>query len=92
MTSSPPTLAPAAGAALTAATEPDDDWVADASHLASDIRQRHRSLLHDLRIEVVAGGVVLHGRAATFYGKQVAQHEVMRHAVTVLANRIVVGR
>jgi hypothetical protein len=74
-----------------ALTVPADDRAAAAGHLASDIRERHRSLLRDLRIEVVAGGVVLHGRANTFYGKQVAQQEVMRCSV-VVANRIVVGR
>ena len=90
MTSNLPTIVPATGASRRAMTGPADDRVAAASHLASDIRERHRSLLRDLRIEVVAGGVVLHGRANTFYGKQVAQHEVMRYSV-VVTNRIVVG-
>jgi hypothetical protein len=85
MTSNPLTIASAAGPPCRATPGSADD-------LASDIRERHRGLLRDLRIEVVAGGVVLHGRANTFYGKQVAQHEVMRHSVTVVANRIVVGR
>jgi hypothetical protein len=75
---------------LRAATDPDDGTAA-VSRLASDVRGRHRGLLRDLRIEVVPGGVVLHGHARTFYGKQVAQEEVMRHAV-VVANRIMVGR
>ena len=89
MTSYPTTPTPAAGAVPTATPERADDW--DMSHLASDVRERHRSLLRVLRIEVVAGGVVLHGHANTFYGKQVAQQEVMRHWA-VVANRIVVGR
>ena len=92
MTSNLPPTPTAAGAPCRAVTGPGDDRAAAATHLASDIRERHRSQLRDLRIEVVAGGVVLHGRATTFYGKQVAQHEVMRHAVAVVANRIVVGR
>jgi hypothetical protein len=76
-----------------ALTEPTDGRVAAVSKLASDIRQRHRTLLRELRIEVVTGGVVLHGRAYSFYGKQVALHEVMRRSgVTVVANRIVVDR
>jgi hypothetical protein len=91
MTSNLPTTPTAAGAPCRAVTGPGDDRAAAATHLASDIRERHRSLLRDLRIEVVAGGVVLHGRANTFYGKQIAQHEVMRHSV-VVANRIVVAR
>jgi hypothetical protein len=60
--------------------------------LATDIRNGHRGLLHELRIEVVEGGVVLRGRAGTFYGKQVALHEVRRQCeIAVLANHITVG-
>jgi hypothetical protein len=85
MISSPLPTPPAAGAASS------DGVLAAAVRLAADIRRRHRYLLRDLRIEVVAGGVVLHGRAVTFYGKQLAQHEVMRRSFTIVANRIVVG-
>jgi hypothetical protein len=92
MTSYLPAVAPATGKPRHAVTDPADDRAAAACHLESDIRERHRSLLRDLRIEVVAGGVVLHGHADTFYGKQVAQQEVMRRAITVVANRIVVAR
>lgn len=64
----------------------------DVTELAADIRERHRSLLRDLRLEVVDNGVVLHGHAYSFYGKQVALHEVLRREVPVVANRIAVGR
>ncbi|MCE9564292.1 MAG: hypothetical protein K8U57_19790 [Planctomycetes bacterium] len=42
-----------------------------------------------MRIEIVEGGVVLRGRASSFYGKQVAFHEVLlRGQFAVLANQI----
>jgi hypothetical protein len=57
--------------------------------LATEVRIRHRDCLRELQIEVVVGGVVLHGRAITFYGKQIAFHEVRhRSRLTVVANRI----
>jgi hypothetical protein len=60
--------------------------------LAAEIRARHRGLLRELRIEAVEGGVALFGRAYTFYGKQVALHEVRRRCRTpVVANHIIVG-
>jgi hypothetical protein len=85
-------LGPPAGASPYTTTEPAGGPMAVATQMASDIRQRHRGLIRALRIEVVAGGVVLHGQANTFYGKQMAQHEVMRRSVVVVANRIVVVR
>jgi hypothetical protein len=73
-------------------TEHADGRAAAASDLASEIRARHRNLLRELRIEVVAGGVVLHGHAYTFYGKQVALSEVsQRCEIAVVANHITVG-
>lgn len=60
--------------------------------LADDVRNGHRGILHELAIELVAGGVVLRGRAATFYGKQVALHEVRRRCrLSVVDNHITVG-
>jgi hypothetical protein len=59
--------------------------------LAAAILRLHRSLVRELRIEVVGGGVVLRGRAATFYGKQLALHEVLRRGLAVVANDIVVA-
>jgi hypothetical protein len=37
---------------------------------------RNRGRLHELTIHRVEGGVILHGRAVSFYGKQIAFHEV----------------
>jgi hypothetical protein len=60
--------------------------------LAADIRARHRALLREFRIEEVSGGVALHGFAYSFYGKQIAQHEILRRGdLTIVANSIVVG-
>lgn len=59
--------------------------------LATDIRSRLRGLLWELRIVVEDGGAVLHGRATSFYGKQLALHEARRANVAVVANRIVVS-
>lgn len=77
---------------MDALTERSAILESDVSELAAAIRERHRCLLRELRIEVVNEGVVLHGHAYNFYGKQVALHEVLRHEVPVVANRIAVGR
>ena len=75
-----------------APTEPAGRPAAAESELAADIRSRHRSLLRELRIDVVEGGVILHGHAYSFYGKQIAQHEVLRRTgLVLLANRIAVA-
>ena len=57
--------------------------------LATEVRNRHRDCLRELQIEIAEGGIVLYGRAITFYGKQIAFHEVRRlSSLTVVANRI----
>src|SRR4051794_8710311 len=59
--------------------------------LAAEIRLLHRAAIRELRIELTDGGAVLHGRASSFYGKQLAFHEVTRRGrLTVIANRVVV--
>ena len=75
-----------------APTKPTPEQRAAARELAAEVRRRHRGLLRELWIEVDAGGFVLHGHASSFYGKQVAFHEVLRlGAGPVVANRIAVG-
>lgn len=57
--------------------------------LAAEIQTRHRSHLREFRIEVVEGGIILFGRSVTFYGKQIAFHEVCEGCeCPVLANQI----
>jgi hypothetical protein len=64
----------------------------ELNELAADIRRRHRVLLRDFHIEEVSGGVALHGHAYSFYGKQIAQHEILRRGdLAVVVNSIVVG-
>ncbi len=58
--------------------------------LAISIRHRHRSVIGELRIEPVDGGVILRGNARTFYGKQVAQEEVLQQQLVVIANHMFV--
>ncbi len=52
----------------------------------------HRRLgnrIRDLRVQVLATGVVLQGRAATYHAKQLAQHAAMELAgFPILANDI----
>lgn len=61
----------------------------DLAQLAAQIRNRHRSHLRDFRIEAVWGGVILYGRASSFYGKQIAFHEVCSDGrFAVVANQI----
>ena len=76
---------------MRALTPPATTRAASTGELVADIRLRHRALLREFWIEVGDAGAVLHGRASSFYGKQVALHEVRRHAeVVVVANRIMV--
>jgi hypothetical protein len=62
------------------------------AELAAEIRATHRALIRELRIEPVAGGVIIRGRASTYYGKQVAFHEVRRRCGrAVVGNQVCVG-
>lgn len=50
----------------------------DFEQLVAEILSRYRSDLQTLTIEVVGTGVVLRGVAFSYYGKQMALHEVRR--------------
>jgi hypothetical protein len=57
--------------------------------LATSVLKRHRSHLRELRIVVVEDGVILQGNAVTFYGKQIALHEVRSECkCVVVGNQI----
>ena len=45
-----------------------------ANRAAAILLQRWGRYVHDFRVETLPGGLVLHGRAATYYAKQLAQH------------------
>jgi hypothetical protein len=56
--------------------------------LAEVIRLRYRAVINEIEIQAAERGVVLHGSAATYYGKQIAQHELLRRGFAVIANHI----
>ena len=57
--------------------------------LAAEIRTYHRSHLRELRFEVLLSGVVIRGVSRSYYGKQLALHEIRRRCrLLVTANRI----
>ena len=73
---------------LGATTDPSDLEVV-VQQVAAELLAAHRSCLRELQIQVVEGGVVIRGRSISFYGKQLAFHEVShRCGQVVLANEI----
>lgn len=64
---------------------------ADTEPLEALVRQWLAGRVHvrDLRVVVLEDGVVLEGRAATYYAKQLAQHVVVKIlGLPLRANRI----
>jgi hypothetical protein len=62
------------------------------ARVAQEIVKQHRSHLRDLEILVTRRGIILHGLARSYYGKQLAFHEVSRRlGMRVIANHIVVA-
>jgi hypothetical protein len=56
------------------------------------LQKRLGSRIRNLRVQLLPHGLVLQGRAATFYAKQLAQHVAMElAAVPILANDIEVS-
>lgn len=47
-------------------------------HIECEVVIRHRGRLRELTIHRIEGGVVLLGRAMSYYGKQIAFHEVKK--------------
>ena len=63
-----------------------------ADRIKIAIREATSGKVHRLRVDVAVAGIVLRGRSATFYSKQVAQHVAMRMAGDrQLVNEIEVG-
>lgn len=57
--------------------------------MSAEILASHRDHLRELKIEIVEGGIIIRGCAVSFYGKQIAFHEVSRRCGSaVLANEI----
>lgn len=60
-------------------------------HLAALVRDRLGNRLQDFQLEADENGLVLSGRARTYYVKQLAQHMIMAvAAVPIAANNIMV--
>jgi hypothetical protein len=57
--------------------------------LEAQVERRLFGRVRDLQLRVREGGLVLHGRAATYYAKQLAQHAVMQATeLPIRANEI----
>jgi hypothetical protein len=53
------------------------------------MQRRLGTQVRGLRVQVLPDGLILRGRAATYYAKQLAQHAAMELATTpILANEI----
>lgn len=64
----------------------------DLDRLVTQVQRELSSRLRDFRVERKGKGVVLAGRVATYYAKQLAQHAVMRATVLpILENEIEVS-
>ncbi len=64
----------------------------EIDRLGARVRHQLSGRLNDLRLELRDGGIVLRGRARTYYAKQLAQHAVMRATdVAILRNEIEVS-
>jgi hypothetical protein len=75
-------------------TKPTIDLAAanGAAELETHLLCRLSGQVHEFRLVVGAGGLVLRGRARTYYAKQLAQHAVMEATgLPILANKIEVA-
>lgn len=68
----------------------DDTLVADeVAEATTHLQDYLRGRLRDASVSVHAGGVVISGKASSFYVKQLAQHAVMaRVSLPITANTI----
>jgi hypothetical protein len=61
----------------------------ELKRLEAQLRTRLRSYVCDFQMIVQDGGLVLYGRARSYYGKQLAQHGVMEKSrLPIRANNI----
>jgi hypothetical protein len=75
-------------------TEPSIDLTTanGATELEVRIQCRLGGQIREFRLVVVEKGLILHGRAHTYYAKQLAQHAVMEATeLRILANEIEVS-
>jgi hypothetical protein len=70
-------------------TEPETTTDPVLEQLEVDLRSQLRGRVAKLRLALHAAGLVLYGRAATFYAKQLAQHALMEATdLPIAANEI----
>jgi hypothetical protein len=64
----------------------------DVGRLEEMVRRRVRGQVEDLRVLVLGHGLILRGRAPTYYVKQLAQHAILGASrLPLLANEIEVA-
>jgi hypothetical protein len=64
----------------------------EIDRLGDRVRHQLSGRLQDFRLELRDRGIVLRGRARTYYAKQLAQHAVMRATdVPILRNEVEVS-
>lgn len=64
----------------------------ECQYLEADLRQRLHGRIRNLRIEHRPDGIVLQGQTRSYYGKQLAQSEVMdRSDLPIVSNEITVS-
>ena len=57
--------------------------------LENRVQEKLNGRVHNLRLDLHASGIVLHGFARTYYAKQLAQHAVMAETqLPIMANEI----
>ena len=67
----------------------DRPGIAEIDQLEAHVQSRLNGRIRDLRLLVRGHGLVLQGRASTYYAKQLAQHAVMDATeLSILANEI----
>jgi hypothetical protein len=64
----------------------------ELARVETQLRIHLHGYVHDFRVIVENAGLILYGRARTYYGKQLAQQSVMqRSRLPILANKIEVS-
>jgi osmotically-inducible protein OsmY len=70
----------------------DVTTVNGATELEAQVQCRLSGQIHDFRLVVAGGGLVLRGHTHTYYAKQLAQHAVMEATgLPIVANEIEVS-
>lgn len=61
----------------------------EISRLEKSIQIENRNLIQELKIEIDNGMLIIYGKAASYYGKQIVQETIMKNSdILIRANRI----